>query len=92
MCSCLAFWIWTVIHVICRRTTAEHEEHLENLKRLDLDPRYGLAGPGRFPEKDETNSSEKIKRRPGDWWLGLLVSYKGELIEEGMYKFENVVK
>ena len=72
-----------VVHVICRRTTKEHEEHIENLKLLDLDPRYGLAGPGRFLEKDPTNETESIKRRPGDWWLGLLVSYKGELIEEG---------
>ena len=54
-----------------------------NLKFLDLDPRFGLAGPGRFLEKDPSNAREQVKRRPGDWFLGMLVSYKGELIEEG---------
>jgi hypothetical protein len=73
-----------IVHIICRRTTKEHEEHIDNLKYLELDPRYGLAGPGRFLEKDPKNEKESIKRRPGDWWLGIMVSYKGELIEEGI--------
>jgi hypothetical protein len=71
-----------VVHVICRRTTQEHEEHLENLKNLDIDPRFGLSGVGRFPEKDLTDSKELVRRRPGDWYLGLLVSYKGELVDD----------
>lgn len=72
-----------VVHVICRRSSSEHEAHVENLKFLDLDPRFGLAGPGRFLEKDPSNAREQVKRRPGDWFMGMLVSYKGELIEEG---------
>ena len=72
-----------VVHVVCRRTTQEHEEHLENLRRLDIDPKYGLSGPGRFPERDLSGGKDLVRKRPGDWYLGLLISYKGELVEEG---------
>lgn len=49
-----------------------------------MDPRFGLVGPGRLLERAPPTSTDSLVRlRPGDWWLGSLVSYKGELIEEG---------
>ena len=50
-----------------------------------MDPRFGLVGPGRLLERPPRTSTDDspVRLRPGDWWLGSLVSYKGELIEEG---------
>ena len=51
-----------------------------------MDPRFGLVGPGRLLERAPPTSTDSLVRlRPGDWWLGSLVSYKGELIEEGLH-------
>ena len=74
-----------VVELVYRRTSAEQEEHIANLRDLSLDPLFGLVGPGRFLERPPAASTDGslVKQRSGDWWLGSLVSYKGEAVEPG---------
>ena len=60
------------------------QQHIANLRDVCMDPRFGLVGPGRLLERPPRTSTDDslVRLRPGDWWLGSLVSYKGELIEE----------